>query len=122
MEDWKYQLLGEEIVHDKLCYKIECLPDSEDIIKDTGYGKIIRWVEKKRLNTIQSLYFDKGLKEWKRLTVNQNIEIKGIDFASDMTMEDIQIQHRSRMIFSNLEVDTGIPDNFFSIRYLQRGR
>ncbi len=122
LEDWTYTLLGEEKVQGKTCYKIECLPIDKQVLNDTGYGKIIRWVEKERLNTVQSIYYDKSLEEWKHLTVNQTLEIKDIDFATDMVMEDIQIQHRSQMVFSNVDVDTNIPDTFFSIRYLQRGR
>lgn len=120
LEDWTYRLLGEEVINGTTCYKIECLPADKKVLEDTGYGKIIRWVNKDRLTTVKSDYYDKGLKLWKQLTVNESIEIKGIDFSTDMEMEDIQIAHKSRMIFSNVAVDTNLPDVLFSVRYLQR--
>lgn len=122
LEDWTYTLLGEEEKKGQVCYKIECLPVTEKMLDDTGYGKIIRWVEKERLNTIFSEYYDKELTRWKELDVVEMQLIKGVDFATDMVMKDLQTGHTSEMQFMNLKVDIGIPDNFFSVRFLQRGR
>lgn len=121
LEDFNYKLRGEEEKKGQLSYKIECIPATEKIRDDTGYGKIIRWVEKERLNTIYSEYYDKDLTKWKELDVVEFHLIKGVDFATDMIMLDLQSGHSSEMKFLNLKVDTGIPDYFFSVRYLQRG-
>ncbi len=122
LEDWKYRLLREEEKKGQACYVIECLPATDKILDDTGYGKIIRWVEKKRFNTVWSEYYDNGLNKWKELEVAEFREIKGVDFATVMIMVDTQTGHSSEMRFENLKVDVGLPDNFFSVRYLQRGR
>lgn len=122
LEDWNYRLLGEEEKKGQLCYKIECLPVSDKLLADTGYGKIVRWVDQARLNTIYSEYYDKGLTRWKELDVIEFQVIKTVDFATDMIMRDLQTGHSSEMKFLNLQVDTGIPGDFFTVRYLQQGR
>ena len=122
LEDWTYALLGDDEKKGQVCYKIECLPVTEKILDDTGYSKIIRWVEKERLNTIFSVYYDKELTRWKELDIVEMQLIKGVDFATHMVMKDLQTGHTSEMKFMNLKVDTGLPDNFFSVRFLQRGR
>lgn len=122
LKDWNYKLLVEVEKKGQLCYKIECLPASDKILADTGYGKIIRWVEKERLNTIFSEYYDSGMLKWKELDVVEFQLIKNVDFATDMIMQDLQTGHSSEMKFLNLHVDTGISDNFFSVRYLRQGR
>lgn len=120
--DFTYKLLGEDERNGEQCYKIECLPANDQILDDTGYGKIIRWVDKERLNTVFSEYYDRDLTKWKELTVLEFQQIDSVDFATDMLMRDLQTGHSSRMQFMNLQVDTGIPDDFFSVRYLRRGR
>ncbi len=122
LNDWTYVLLGAEEKKNKTCYKIECLPITDKVLDDTGYSKIIRWVEQERLNTISSEYYDKDNALWKELDVVEFQLIKEVDFATDMVMRDLQTGHTSQMKFLNLKVDTGIPDNFFSVRFLQRGR
>jgi len=122
LEDFHYKLLSEEEKKGLLSYKIECTPATEKILDDTGYGKIIRWVEKERFNTIYSEYYDKDLIKWKELDVVESQRIKGVEFATDMIMIDLQSGHSSEMKFLNLKVDTGIPSNFFSVRYLRRRR
>jgi len=39
-----------------------------------------------------------------------------------MIMEDVQINHRSEMIFQNLKIDLPVKDSFFTPRMLQRVR
>jgi len=35
-------------------------------------------------------------------------------------MKDLQTGHYSEMVFENIKVDTGIPEDYFTQRYLQR--
>ncbi len=122
LEDWTYTLLGDEQKQGKACYVIECQPATDKILADTGYGKIVRWVDKERFNTLWSEYYDIGLTKWKELEVVEFLLLKGTDFASDMIMRDLQTGHSSEMRFENLQVDVELADDFFSVRYLQRGR
>ncbi|UCD38414.1 MAG: outer membrane lipoprotein-sorting protein [Fidelibacterota bacterium] len=122
LEDWVYSLVGEDIRDGRPHHIIECLPASEDILKDTGYGKIVRWVDQETLNIPYSEIYDRGQSKWKVLDVLSFERIGDVDFASDMVMRDIQTGHSSEITFSNIEVDQGIPDEFFTVRYLQRGR
>ncbi len=122
LNDWTYKRLNDEKVDGKDCYKIECLPANDQIWKDTGYKKIIRWIRKDVYVTVRSQYFDKGMKEWKILEVPKIENINGVWFQTDMIMKDIQTGHSSEMIFENIVVNKKLPDNFFSKRFLTRLR
>lgn len=121
LDDWKYKRLPDEKIDGYDCYKIECLPASEQIAKDTGYGKIIRWIRKDIWVTIRSEYYDRANRLWKVLTVPRVKDISGVWFQTDMIMKDLQNKHQSEMIFSDIKVNQNIPARFFSQRYLQRG-
>lgn len=122
LKDWTYKRLQDETVEGQSCYKIECLPASGQIAKDTGYGKIVRWIRKDIFVTVKSLFYDCGLREWKTLLVPKIENISGVWFQTDMLMKDIQNRHSSEMSFSQIKVNQNIPKDFFSQRYLQRGR
>ncbi len=122
LNDWKYKRLKDETINGFDCYKIECTPANEQIAKDTGYGKIIRWIRKDILVTIRSEYYDRAGRLWKILEVPKIENISGVWFQTDMVMKDVQNKHQSEMIFSDIKVNQNIPAQFFSQRYLQRGR
>jgi len=122
LKDWTYKRLKDETVEGKACYKLECLPASAQIAKDTGYGKIVRWIRKDIFVTVKSVFYDRGLRKWKILQVPKIENISGVWFQTDMLMKDIQNKHSSEMIFSQIKINQNIPKDFFSQRYLQRGR
>ncbi len=122
LNDWKYKRLADEEVNGQDCFKLECLPVSQDIAKDTGYGKIIRWIRKDIWMTVKSEYYDRAGRLWKQLEAPKVEKISGVWFQTDMLMKDVQNKHRSEMRFSNLQVNQNIPKSFFSQRYLQRGK
>jgi hypothetical protein len=122
LDDWKYKLLGEEKIDNHLCYKIECLPRDENVLDETGYGKIIRWIRKDIFVSLKSEYFDRGLYKWKILTVAGYKKIAGVWFQTDIIMKDIQNNHTSEMIFKDIKINTNIPAKFFTKRFLQRGK
>ncbi len=122
LNDWTYKRLPDETVNGRQCYRIESLPADKQIARDTGYGKIIRWIDQERLVTVKSLYFDRGAREWKTLEVPGVEKIAGVWFQTDMVMKDLQSGHSSEMKFYNVKVNQGIPAEFFTRRFLQRAR
>jgi len=121
LKDWTYKSLRDTILTGHDCYSIECAPVSEDIEKNTGYGKIIRRIRKDILVTIQAEYYDRGMRKWKILEVPAVENISGVWFQTDMKMKDIQNNHQSELKFSKIKVNQNIPVRFFSQRFLQRG-
>jgi len=122
LDEWNYQRLDNETIDGQACYVLECTPKTDRIREDTGYGKIIRWITTDKFDGIQAVYYDQSMEKKKELQVPEFTELKGVDFASRMIMHDVQIDHTSIMEFANIQVDTGIPEDFFSQRYLQRPR
>jgi len=122
LEDWRYTVLKDTTLDSEACYTLKCLPKTDQIRQDTGYSKILRWITKRGFNTIRSEYYDESGQKKKILTIPEFTELQGVDFASKLIMKDIQINHISIMQFNNIKLDTDIPEDFFSQRYLQRGQ
>jgi len=120
LQDWTYKRLPDETVDGHECYTIEALPVNDRIRKDTGYSKIIRWIRKDTFTTYKAIYYDREGKKLKVLTVPQVEKIGGVWFATQMIMHDVQINHKSTMTFKNLRINTGVPERYFTLRYLRR--
>jgi len=122
LNDWKYKRLEDEKIADFDCFKLECLPADKEISKDTGYQKIIRWIRKDILVTIKSEYYDRGGRQWKTLEVPGIEKIGDVWFQTEMIMKDIQNNHKSKMVFSDIEINKNLPASLFTQRALQRRR
>lgn len=122
LDDWTYKRLQDEKVGEFDCYKVECLPATPQIARDTGYGKIVRWIRKDILVTVKSVYYDRSLRPWKMLQVPGIEKIGGVWFQTDMIMKDLQTGHQSEMKFLNIRINRNLPASLFSKRALQRRR
>jgi outer membrane lipoprotein-sorting protein len=120
LNDWKYRLLGEEAIEGHACYKIECLPVTPEVQRDTKYSKIIRWIRKDTYTTIHAEYYDKDGQLWKVLDIPEHKLIGGVWFATHMIMRDVQIKNTSEIRFENLQVNVGLGPELFTERYLRR--
>lgn len=120
LADWNYQRLGDQTVEGHDCFVIKATAKNRQVTKETGYSEATHWIRKDTYTTLRALYLDKEGKEWKELQVPQVLKINGVWFSTTMIMHDLQIDHTSKMEFRNLKINTGIPANFFTVRYLQR--
>lgn len=120
LEDFKYNLIGEEKLGEVDCYVIECLPASPQIEKDTGYSKIVRWVRKDNYMILKSDYYSRDGKKFKVLDVEKIEEIEKVLFSTVMTMKEIISNRTSRMEFKNIKVNTGLKDLLFSETSMDR--
>ncbi len=116
LDDDEYELLGEEEINGVNCYKVRAIPKR----KDTAYNKRIIWVDKNNFVMTKVQFYDK-----------KNRLLKVLDFLKQrldgnywsvlkMKMENVQTEHKTIMEISDIEYDTGIRDNFFTKRFLQR--
>lgn len=120
LEEFKYNLIGEEKIGGVDCYVIECLPVSPQIETDTGYSKIVRWVRKDNYMILKSDYYSRDGKKFKVLDVEKIEEIEKVLFSTVMTMKDIISNRTSRFEFRNIKVNIGLKDSLFSETSMDR--
>ncbi len=86
----------------------------------TDYSKLIIWVRIDNFCTTKVEYYDKGNELFKIMT-NKNIEKVGDYWIyRESEMEDLQSEHKTRMIIEDVKFDSGISDGIFTERYLSR--
>lgn len=116
VDEDRHTLLGEETLAGHACWKIQ----SEPVKKDTAYDRRILWVRQDALKTVKAEYLDaQGL--IKTFTADDLRLVQGFWTIGKMTMENHRENHTTVMITSDVEYDTGVSDNFFSVNTISRG-
>lgn len=96
-------------------YVLELTP----ISKKSSYSKVIMKVHKTHFYPISAEFYDKGNKKIKE-GISVYKKIGEYWNAQEMTMTDLKKKHTTRMIMSDVEYDTGISDDEFTVRKLKQ--
>jgi outer membrane lipoprotein-sorting protein len=120
LNDWQYKNLGIKEIDGQQCYQVEATPISPQIEKDTGYSRIIHWVDPEKWNVIRAEYYDRRGKLWKILEAKEIQEISGVWFQTHLLMKNVQSEGQSEMKFEKIAINKGLPAHLFTQRFLSR--
>ncbi len=112
-----HTLLREETKNNKPCYVIESKSKNEDYM----YSKTITWIDKSTFVGVQKEFYDEDEELLKTLTINEVKKIEGFYVITNSEMKNVQNNHSTTMILSDVTVNTGITASKFSERMMMRG-
>lgn len=120
--DWSEQdasaaIVGEGQVDAHPCAIIEFEPRGVDV----GYGKIRMWLDRDALVMRKLELEDKKGRLAKTLFTSDLRPIGQIPTAYALEMRDERAGSRTRVVFTEIRYDTGIPEDEFTQRRLERG-
>ena len=96
-------------------YVLELTP----ISKKSSYSKVIMKVHKTHFYPISAEFYDKGNRKIKE-GISVYKKIGNYWNAQEMSMTNLKKNHTTRMIMSDVEYDTGISDDEFTVRKLKQ--
>jgi outer membrane lipoprotein-sorting protein len=118
--DYTHEIIGEEIIEDKKCYKIELIPKDDAPVV---WGKIIFWITKTNDNILKAEYYDED--EYLVKTELGKV-IKNIDGRIIPTVYEIipaeEDDQKTVVTLESMQFNAPINDNFFSIQNMKRLR
>ncbi|MCK4640652.1 MAG: outer membrane lipoprotein-sorting protein [Candidatus Marinimicrobia bacterium] len=123
VEDFTYNILGEEEINGVLCWKIEITPKDDDVADESGFSKKISYIGKQDYVIRRAVYFDLDEELHKELTVH---EIKELDTKNHRyRLIHIEVENKQNGRKSILQVEKilfapAVNDEYFTTRYLER--
>ncbi len=117
LEEDKHRLLRTEEIDGDTFYVVESIPINKEYI----YSKTISWVIKDKWVGLKKEFYDQKGNLLKELMVNEYQEIDGILTIIESEMENLQNGHKTQIILSDIEYNTGINDNKFTERNMKLG-
>jgi hypothetical protein len=123
--EYTYVLKGEEEVDGIPCYVIESTPATEEIRQDYGYSKRIDYIRKDNFTHQKILFYDLKEKLLKTLTCADPVEADPVNhkwFIKRREMVNHQNGRKTVLQMEAIQVNLGLEESAFTIRYLERGR
>ena len=119
IEDYNYKYVKDETVDGVDCFVVESYPKD----KNSGYTKIISWIDKERYVNMKSEFYDRKKSHLKSLTP------KGYKLYEDkfwrpdeMVMVNHQTGRSTVLKQNNIAFKTGLSDSDFNKNSLKRAR
>jgi len=114
LDDYKFNILQEEIVDGRPCYKIEVTPKVR-----RKYTRYIAWVAKDLWVHLKIDYYQE--KELYRTGAFKEIRvIEGIPTPFKLNVENRKTSHRTELTIDSIKYHTRFPDSLFTQRSLER--
>jgi hypothetical protein len=119
IEKFKFNYLRDEQFQNMDCFVVEQVPLEED----SGYSKIITWVDKEHYRAIKVEYYDRKDSLLKILTMhNYQLYLDKYWRPMELRMDNRQNGKSTDLITHSLEFKTGLSDNDFDKDSLMRAR
>jgi len=117
LEDDTHKLLREETLNGKECYVVESVSIDEDYM----YSKTVVWINKSNFIGVKKEFYDEDEDLLKILTIKEVEEISGIWVITNSEMKNVQKNHRTSIVLSNIQINSGMSASKFTERMMMRG-
>jgi outer membrane lipoprotein-sorting protein len=128
VDDFTYKLLREEKCPSAetatlKCSVIECTPVNDDVKERTGYSKSLIWIRADNFMSVHGEYFNLEGEYFKRLEATETkiIDAKNKKWlAHNLYITNLKTKEYTRLQFSDVKANKGIPDSTFTQQNLQK--
>lgn len=121
MVDFKRKTIKEETIDDHKCYLLESEPVSDKIAKELGYSKVHQWVDAQIWLVRKAQYWDVGGNLLKTTRISDVKQVQGIWTIHKLEAENHKTNHKTLIVFKNVNYQVNVPDNLFTEESLERG-
>ena len=111
-----YNRMEDEPVNGIDCYVLEIIPKKE---AKSSYTKHVSWIDMSTLTAVKENSFDKRGKLHKTKEFRYG-QMGSYQVINRVFVRDTQNQHSTEVMFSDIEVDSGIDENLFHEKNLKR--
>jgi outer membrane lipoprotein-sorting protein len=119
IEEYTYELLGEETVGDWETYVVETIPKPQT---DSQYSRLIQYVDKNSWIPVKIEFYDQENDLLKENRVHRMERVQGYWTIIENTMENVQTDHRTELQVTNFRYNEDLPDGLFTVNFLETGR
>ncbi|MCM0606174.1 MAG: outer membrane lipoprotein-sorting protein [Xanthomonadaceae bacterium] len=122
-EEWNHKILKEEKLDGKDVYVMESTPKTDKVKENSGYSRRLGWMDKESLVALKGEFYDLNGQLLKK-TMSKKIE--KVDAKNNkwqpmyLEAENVQTNHKTIIEFKNYKANTGVSDDLFTARYLEK--
>ena len=113
----RHRIVGQQRVGDWQCWILQSIPKEED---SSAYGKTLLWIDQATLVPVKGETFDRKGKKIKTTVVDRLEQVGGIWTVMDSEVTTLENQHTTRLTVQDVRYNTGLSDDNFTKRALQK--
>lgn len=120
LEDYNHRILGEEMIGDRKCWKIELQPKADAAVV---WGKIVMWIDKTDYLQLKTTFYDED-DYLVNTMLGKSIKLLGGKLLPSI-MEVIPAEeegHKTILEYISLNFEVNLKDDFFSVQNMKRVR
>jgi len=117
VDDAEHKILREEALDGKPCWVLESIPKPDS---DSEYSRVVTWVTQDGFIPEKMELYDKKGKLYKVMEVARTGPVGDQTLILDFTMENVQKNHKTRIVLDNVKLNQDIPDSEFTKRAITR--
>jgi len=122
IERYEYRTTGSDRINGAACTLIEAVPKDKKLAEESAYGKTVSCVDVEQSVILKIDYHDRAGERFKVLT-NSGLRRLGKYRRWDRSeMTDLKRNHKTLLEVTERKLDAGLGDEYFDVRYLERGR
>ncbi len=112
----EHRFLREEVLDGVICQVVESSPKEE-----SSYSRRVCWVDRETWIVRRVDFYDKKGNLQKRLTAGNLVRQEGVWMALLMTMEDVQRNQKTQLIWNKMTLNGGMDPELFTVGTLEGG-
>ena len=112
-----HKLLKTQTINGTACYVVESKSKDEDYM----YSKTITWINKSNFVGVKKEFYDEDGDLLKILTIKKSVKLSGFWVITHSEMKNVQKNHKTSIVLSNVKINTGVSDSKFTERMMMRG-
>lgn len=119
LDDYTYKYLRDEKLEGQDCFVVESYPKD----KNSGYTKVITWVDKEHYRTLKAEFYDRKSSHLKTMTAS-GFKLYEDKFwrPAELNMVNLQTGRSTVLQQKNIKFKTGLSDSDFNKNSLKRAR
>jgi len=116
LEEDAHAIVKEDKIGTKNVYVVKSTPKAGD----AEYSYKLSWIDKTNFLPLKEEYYDRKGELYKVFTADEITDVKGFPTATKRTMKNLLSGHRTEVVFSKTDYNTGVEDSLFTERYLKQ--
>lgn len=117
LDDYEHQLMGEEMVNDRNCYKLLLTPKPAAAVV---WGKIITWIDKKDYLQLKAEYYDENGKLVNRMNGSNIRKLGGRWLPATLEMIPVDKPGQKTILeYRDIQFDQPLNENFFTVERMK---
>lgn len=121
IDDYRRRTLREDTVDGHPVIVVEDVPVDEDVARELGYGRVVRWVDPAIWMSRKTEFWDVRGNPLKTIVTTDIREVQGIWTPHRLEVTNHKTGHSTILVFSDVDYTAELDEELFTQRALRRG-